>query len=403
MVPGDDDEQPEGGASEAQARGHSPSQRPSQRPSRPPGGLHVGAPGSLRPSTRPGSSRAPDLLGSARRLSSLDFDLVNAARRIVEGALGLVLGDRFVVIADRNQEPFAAVLVDAAVSAGAAAEVIDLDALGPRPHRSMPPELSAALDQAQAGVYLAAFVEGEASLLDAVAREVRLRQLRFGAMPGATRRGILAGFSADPHRAAEASRMVRLRLRPDSVLRLRSAAGSDLTVRLAPTHRWLERVGSVRAGRFDPLPLGQLLTAPSDVSGVFVADASVGLEADPDGGHALRSPVRFEIDASVLRTVRSRDALLERRVESTLRREHQLDMVGLVILGTNVSLDGPTGELTFDQTLPGLHLSFGSTLPEQTGATAAARNQFVTTGAMSDVDLDNTPLLRSGRFVAPSA
>lgn len=404
MTPGDEEEDDSSGALSERPTNRLPAAAPARPTSRPPPSASR-TPSkfpSVRPSIRPPTSRAPDLLGSARRLSSLDFDLVNAARRIVEGALGLVLGDHFVVIADRSQETFAAVLVDAAVSAGGTAEIVDLDAIGSRPHRSMPPEIEDALKNAQAGVYLASFVEGEGVLLDAVARSVRDLQLRFGAMPGASRRGILVGFSADPHRSAEASRAVRLRVRPDSTLRLRSAGGSDLTVRLAPVHRWVERVGTVRAGRFDSLPLGQLLTHPAEVSGVYVADASVGLDADPDGGHALRSPVRLEIEGGVVRSVRARDALLERRVELALRREHQLDAVGLVVIGTNLSLDGPTGEMVFDQTLPGLHLSFGATLPELTGAVAGARNHFVVAGAAADVDLDGAPLLRSGRFVSLS-
>ncbi len=399
MTPGDDDERtsaipfsrPEEAPASERPTGRVPPRAASRPPSRMP---------STRPSARPQSSRAPDLLGSARRLSSLDFDLVNAARRIVEGALGLVLGDHFVAVADRNQEAFAAVLIDAAVSAGATAELVSLDQIGQRPHRALPRALEEALERAQAGVYLAGLAEGEGPMLDSVARIVRDRQLRFGCMPGATRRGILSGFTADPHRIAETSRSVRLRLRSDSLLRLRTSAGSDLSVRLAPAHRWIERVGSVRAGRFDPLPLAQLLTAPAEVSGVFVADASVGLEGEVETGSTSRSPVRFEIEGGALRAVRARDPVLERRVELALRREHQLDLVGLVIIGTNVSLDAPVGEIVFDQTLPGLHLSFGATLPELTGAPGGARNQFVATAAQADVDLDGAPLLRSGRFVA---
>jgi hypothetical protein len=351
--------------------------------------------GSVRPSGRP-----PDLLGSARRLSSLDFDLVNSARRIVEGALGLVLGDHFVAIVDKNLETFGAALVDTAVGAGGTADLIDLDALGSRPHRTLPTEIERALKNAQAGVVLASFVEGETPVLEGIARLVREGGLRFGMMPGATRRGILLGFSADSGRIVEASRAVRLRLRPDSTLKLRSAAGSDLTVRLSPEHRWVERVGTVKAGRCDTLPLGQLFTSPAEVSGIFVADGAMGFEAEADAGQAARTPVRFEIEGSILRGVRCRDTLLERRVELGLRREHQLDSVGLVVIGTNLSLDGPTGELVFDQTLPGLHLCFGSTLWEQTGAPAGARNQFFATAGGADVDLDGSPLLRSGRFVS---
>lgn len=364
--------------------------RPPRRPS-----TH---PPSLRP-TRPPSIQAPDLLASARRLSLLDFDLVNAAQRIVDGALGLVLGDHFVVITDRNQDAFARTLADAAVGIGATAELIDLDELGSRPHRSVPHQLETAVARAQGGVYLASYVDGEAPLLDGVARIVRERSLRFGSMVGSSRRGVLAGFAADTHRIADTSRAIRLRLRADSVLTLRTHAGSDLTVHLTAAHRWIERVGKVRPARFDSLPLAQLLTAPAKVSGIFVADASVGIEADPEGGHAIRNPVRFEIESGVLRAARSRDALLERRVGMALRREHQLDAVGLIVLGTNVSLDGPTGEIVLDQTAPGLHLSFGSSLPELTGAPAGANAHFLASCAHADVDLDGTPLLRSGRFL----
>jgi aminopeptidase len=93
------------------------------------------------------------------------------------------------------------------------------------------------------------------------------------------------------------------------------------------------------------------------------------------------------------------DRALQREIESYLQREHNLTRVGSISLGTNVGILEPTGELIADQNLPGLHLSFGSTVPEQTGAKWTTRAQLPMTGAESDVDLDGMPLLRSGRYM----
>jgi leucyl aminopeptidase (aminopeptidase T) len=203
----------------------------------------------------------------------------------------------------------------------------------------------------------------------------------------------------DPARILDTTRAVRVRLRPDSKLRLRSAAGSDIEVKLDASHRWAEQVGVLRPGRAESLPSGALVTTPADVRGVFVADASVGGQAGAAAGLLERIPVRFEIEGGFCKTVRSPDRGLQRGIEELLRREHNLDRVGLVILGTNVGIVRPVGEAVCDQNVPGLHLGFGCPLSDQTGATWSTRAHLTITGASADVDLDGAPLLRSGRYM----
>jgi leucyl aminopeptidase (aminopeptidase T) len=224
-------------------------------------------------------------------------------------------------------------------------------------------------------------------------------KLRHGHMVGVGRRAMMAGFSADPQRVLDATRAVRTRLRPDSVLRLRSPAGSDLEVKLDPRHRWQERVGVVRPGRWENLPSGELFTCPADVNGVFVADASIGGVLGARVGALGRTPVRVEIRGAACRGVQCVDRGLATAVDGLLRAERNGEKVGMVVLGTNVGMHDATGEVVSDQNMPGLHIAFGATFADQTGASWDAPTQLSMAGANADVDLDGTPLLRQGRYL----
>ncbi len=327
------------------------------------------------------------------------FDLVNAARRVIESALGVVRGERVAIIADVARQDLGVALADAARTVGAEAEVALLDRLGTRPLRVMPAALRAVLERAQASVLLVSFEEGEFAMRGEIIALVAELRLRHGHMVGVGRRGMLAGFSADQARIVDMTRAVRRRLRPDSLLRLRSTSGSELEVRLDPTCRWQERIGIVRTGGWENLPSGELFTCPADVNGVFVADGSLGGPIGAAAGGLARTPLRVEVKSGVCRSIRCTDRTIARQVEELFRSEPRGDRVGMVMLGTNVGMHEATGEMVCDQNLPGLHLGFGATFPAQTGASWNAATQLSMTCVNGDVDLDGAPLLRSGRYV----
>jgi aminopeptidase len=333
------------------------------------------------------------------RLSAVDFDVVNAGRRILEGALGIVPGEKVVVLLDRARSDLASVLIEVAQSLGAAALVFILEEFGDRPVRELPAAVLEALPRAQASILMVGYNDSEFAMRRELLTYVTDNRLRHAHMVGVTRTSLIRGFSVDPSRILDATRAVRQRIRPDSKLHLRSAAGSDLTISLSPQHRWIEHVGSIRPGRWENLPSGALVTAVSDVNGVFVCDASLGAEVGAATGSMERTPVRFEIENGVCKQVKCADLSLKRSVEEILRRERDLDRVGIMILGTNVGIVSATGEIVCDQNMPGLHLGFGATFPEYTGAAWNCRGQLVATGAASDVDLDGTPIIRSGRYI----
>ncbi len=336
---------------------------------------------------------------SGLRRAVVDFDLANAARRVVESSLGVVGGERVAIVIDRAREALGAALAEVVSSVGATPELVRLEDLGDRPLRSFPPPLKALLQRAQASVLLIGFEDGEWSLRLEFVTLVTQLSLRHGHMVGVGKSGMLAGFAVDAHRILDATRAVRMRLRDDSILHLRSALGSDLEVKLDPRCRWQERVGAVRPGRWENLPAGELFTTPAEVNGVFVADGCLGGHFGATAGALTNKPVRVEIRGGHCRSIDGPDRGLVRAAEEALRAEVNGDRVGIVIVGTNIGLHEATGELMCDQNLPGLHLGFGATFHEQTLATWDSATQLSMTATRADVDLDGTPLLRQGRYL----
>jgi len=368
-----------------------PSKPPSQR-----------SPGSGPPSSRSPASGLPSERRRPTpplRLTAVDFEVVNAVRRILEGSLGVVPGESVVIVLDEARSDLAPALTEVAASLSARATFFVLEQLEPRPVRHLPQVIRDALETAQASILLLGYQESEHPMRLELIQEVERLGLRHAHMVGVTRKSLLAGFTADPARVVDTARAVRIRLRPSSKLTLRTPAGSDLEVTLEPAHKWAEHVGIIRPGRWENLPSGELITAPADVHGIFVADASISSHIGQAAGLLASKPLRFEIDHGVVRSVSCRDAQLKQDVEAFIHQDPYAHRVGTIIIGTNVGISEPTGELVCDQNLPGLHLSLGTTFPEMTGAPTRTRVCLTMTGARGDVDLDGVRLIRNGRYM----
>lgn len=307
-------------------------------------------------------------------------------------------GERVFIMVDRERAPLVPPLQEVATLIGAKCDVVVLEDVGVRPLPDLPKIIDDKLHEAQATILLAAFVEGEHPMRLALIERVRELGLRHAHMIGVGRRAMLAGFAVDPSRILDTTRAVRVRMRPSSVLRARTSAGTDLTVQLEPKHRWVEHVGVIRAGRWENLPTGELMTSPKSVEGVFVCDASLSGTIGA-GGLLTRTPLRLEIRDTVVTNFSCSDSSLQRGVESFLGNDRFARRVGTVFLGTNVGLLEPIGETVCDQNLPGLHISLGSTYADVTGAPFTTSLYISLTSTGGDVDLDGAPLLRAGRYM----
>jgi aminopeptidase len=342
----------------------------------------------------PRSWRAP-------RLAEVDYDLLAPARRVIEGALSAVPGERVVIVSDRERKNLREALEEASRWANVQVRSFVLDEFGPRPLTRLPPPIAQALAEAQASIYLARGGSDEIEVRRELVENVARYRVRHAHMIGVTSRVMAKGLAVDPRRIADTARALRARLGPASTISVRSAAGSDLRLRCHPAHRWVENSGIIRPGSWLNLPAGELISSPESADGIFVCDASLtrfterGAEADA----VPLNPVVLRITSGRVAGVSSRSAALARRVEDFLRSGSFHDRVGIFSFGTNIGLSEVTGELLADQTLPGMHLALGMTLAHLTGASWDATGQLVLTSGRSDIDIDGRPVMRAGRYL----
>lgn len=349
----------------------------------------------------PPSKRRPTAAPAPSYRKTVDFALIGAARRIVESALSVVPGERVVVVFDKAREGIISALVDAVESVSARAMTFVVEDFGPRPLSQVPEGIERALSEAQASILLiGADDPAEQPFRRDIVRCVESYKLRHAHLIGMTRKALVAGFNLDPARIADMTRAVRVKLIGKTELHYRTAAGTNLRATFDPDVRWTESVGIIRPGRFENLPAGHLHALPRDVSGVYVADASLDSAFTNKTPSLLGTPpVRFQLDGGRCRAITSDDAALAEAVWARMSSIEHLDRVGQIVLGTHPGLGSPIGEPIFDQCVPGLHLVFGWSNPQASGATWVAQGIIGGNAAGGDLDVDGQTLLRGGRYI----
>jgi len=335
-----------------------------------------------------------------RSSSTFDAGLVVAAQRLVEGSLGLVRGETLLFVYDATHMAVAEVIVDVAKSLSASVLAFRLEDLGTRPCTRAPGPIVDAMAKAQASLLLVDFYRGELAMRTEIVELAASCKLRHGHMVGVSRASLVDGFSVDPRRIGDQMRSLIVRLRPDARLFVRSRAGTELTIKLAPQCQWVEYGCVVQAGRRVNLPGGEIVTCPVSVDGTYVADGTLG-DADGSLTRTLSgTPVTFKIAASRVQSVEcGREPNLARTLSERIHHFANLDRVGLVGFGMNIGVTGPVGDIFTDQKVPAVHLSFGETFPEKTGALWSAKSWIAVTSAGNDVDIDKLAVLRSGRYL----
>lgn len=340
------------------------------------------------------SSRRPSGL-----LHRVDFGLMTPASRVVEEILALEPNEHVAIVHDGANEQVAFALEFAATSRGALVTRMAVEEVGERPLRTCPSAVSGAARASDATILAVDERDGEFPFRQGFVAAAQSARARHVHMVGVSHRSFAASLMGSLARVFDLSAALRRAITPTSRLSVRSSAGTRIEIEMAPHLRWFENGGVVRRGDWVNVPCGALVTSPGKVNGVLVVDASMSGVEGIRAGLLTTKPITLEIADGRVRKVSCVDQSLARVVEGFARSGHGHDRVGLLNLGVNIGIVTPLGELSHDETMPGVHLSLGHTFAEQTGAFWSAPQQLAFASVNGDVDLDGVPLVRRGRYV----
>jgi leucyl aminopeptidase (aminopeptidase T) len=330
-----------------------------------------------------------------------------AAEVLVGTALRVTPGERFVAVGDVDSLPMLDAVAAAARNAGAEFAALRLDLLrsfatnhsGERPHKVLPDGVRRAMLSAQASAFVASELHAEASMRDQLLHIVGACKIRHAHMPGITPSTFARGIALDSAVMASVGRELEVKLETAHEIRVTSESGTDLTISPTAARRWVGRFGPVTPGEAMVFPTGSILGSHDEISGVFVADASIGEFFGAREG-LLRDPVRFTIThGSVMRVEAGTNAALVRDIEAMLGVAQDSDRVGLTIFGVNEGVGEPTGQVSVDQHRPGMHVVFGDPMGKLTGATWSARTSFAACQARGTVVIDGVTAVDRGKLV----
>jgi leucyl aminopeptidase (aminopeptidase T) len=337
----------------------------------------------------------------------LEARLAHAAQVLVQTALRVQPGERMVVVEDADSLPTGDAIAAAVEACGGWVKRARLDRLtsaggSGRPHKVVPDLLLLALHDADASAFVASALSAEQPMRQALLHVVRQRKLRHAHMPGVAAEALAAGMRLDYAQVERLGKRVLGRIKGAQALVTESAAGTSLRIELAPDARWFAQLGVLEPGHWGNFPAGALYTSPTAVSGVFVADASLGEFFGAREGLLRANPVRLLVDQGRVVDVQVRSSQLKRDIEAMLAVSPNSDRVGLVSIGVNPGIDSPVGDALVDQNIPGLHIGIGDPAAKATGATWSAPTCFAACQACSRVVVDGEVVVDAGRVVIAS-
>lgn len=339
------------------------------------------------------------MIDTAALLREYRFDpsILEGARNALHTCLGLDAEEHLILIVEAGHEALGAGFLAAADELGARSEIIGVDA---RRAAFVPfvEDTVERLAMADVSLFIGSIDGLPAAFRHAIV-DADGPKRRHGHMPGLTLGMMQQSMRTDYHEVRALTERLLERLTGETTMRVRSPRGTDLTVRCGRLTTWHGEHGVLREPGWTNLPAGELLTSPASVDGVLV----------PDGGawDAHAQPVknadrlRIVIEGGAVSTIEGGAGTDPEALLAQLDATPNLRRIGQVALGTNIGVVAAVGNVLQDLKMPGFHASLGHTRPEHTGASWSCPVEIPLLVRRADVDVDGTPVLRNGRFVAP--
>lgn len=205
-------------------------------------------------------------------------------------------------------------------------------------------------------------------------------------------------YRADPDLIARINERVVSALEGARAIEVRSASGTELTVRLDARYPLIASDGRPQPGRPDNLPSGTVRFHPASIDGVLVADRGAIGAVRPDPALVRRYPLSFHFAQGRVERVECESSELLDAVEEYRSRDENAMRVGLVAVPTNYVVRSETGIEVQDALLPGVNVILGYSNAEATNAPFKCPVQLRLFGRRQDVVAGGVTLVDGGRL-----
>jgi len=329
----------------------------------------------------------------------MDPELSLGAYNAVHVCLRIQPSEKVTLITDETSEEIAASLVREVEVVGAPYSFWELEDLAQRPLHAMPQPILEDLESSQVSIFAAQAQRGELHARMQMTEVVNRRRIRHGHMVNINKQIMKEGMRADFGKVDEISVRVRDIASSARLIRAKSTAGTDVTARFNPKHRWIKTSGIIQPDKWGNLPGGEVFTAPEQVDGTFVIDGVVGDYLCSRFGDLHNEPLFIRVKASRLVEAHSSNRELEEEFWKYTHIDENSDRVGEFAIGTNIALDHVIGHILQDEKIPGVHMAFGNPYGEHTGADWHSSTHIDVVGTRFDIWADDQQIMQGGQFL----
>jgi leucyl aminopeptidase (aminopeptidase T) len=324
-------------------------------------------------------------------------------RQAIDNCLKVTKGDDVVVITDRQTLDIGSGLRTAAEDrAGKPARFFIMEDFGARPIQ-FPDVIKQALDAASASIYAAQGAKGELQsfrrhMLRAIDANPRLRHAH---MIGITREIMLDGMCSDYREIQRISHAVYEKVRNARSIRVVTEKGCDFTAEFSPSLKWIVSDGDIRPGHWTNLPDGEVFTCPATLNGQVVIDGCLGDFFTEKYGSVEDTPICVQVkdgraDRASLQC--KNEALRKEYADYVFESDENSNRVGEFAIGTNIGLTRLIFNLLQDEKFPGIHIAFGSSYPNKTGASWDSKTHVDGVLRCPTIYVDGEPIMTKGSF-----
>ena len=335
------------------------------------------------------------------QLSTLTFDpeLTPGARNAVNVCLRIQPNEKVTIITDDATKEIAASIVRELEQLGSTYRAWVLEDLAPRPLRDLPQEIADNLETSEVSIFAVQAQANELRSRMQMTDIVNRRHIRHAHMVNINRQIMLEGMRADFLKVDRISQKVAEMVRRASLIRAKTAAGTDLTAELNPSYRWIKTSGIISPEKWGNLPGGEVFTTPGEVNGTFVIDGVVGDWLCAKFGDLAPNPLTIRIKNNRLTEAHSANRELEDDFWRYTHTDENSDRVGEFAIGTNIELKDVIGQILQDEKYPGVHIAFGNPYGAHTGAEWYSSTHIDVVGRKFDIWVDDEQIMKHGKFL----